>query len=80
MRRMPSARRLSALDQAVARQMAASAAPWPEVVTIGTGMPGPDGAMAGEPDAAAIERATAAIRPRGPGHVWRPAQPVVLPG
>ncbi len=82
-----AARRLTArtgdasdADQAVARQMAASAAPWPEAVTIDTGLPGPDGALAGEPDAAAIERATAAIRPHGPGHVWRPARPVVLPG
>ena len=82
-----TARRLTArtgdasdADQAVARQMAASAAPWPEAVTIDTGLPGPDGALAGEPDVAAIERATAAIRPRGPGHVWRPARPVVLPG
>ncbi len=82
-----TARRLAArttdvsdADEGVAAQMAASVVPWPEAVTIDTGQPGPGGTPAGEPAAAAVERALAVIRPCGPGHVWRPARPVVLPG
>jgi hypothetical protein len=67
---------ISDASETVARHMAASAIPWPEAVTIDTGLRGPDG----EPGAAAIESAMAAIRPRGPDRVWHPARPVVLPG
>ncbi|HTT50039.1 MAG TPA: AAA family ATPase [Streptosporangiaceae bacterium] len=66
---------------AIARQMAAMQAPWPEAVTIHTGGPGPSG----EPPAPAepadpVRQALEAIRPPAPEHVWYPVRPVVLPG
>jgi predicted kinase len=53
-------------DAAIARQMAATQAPWPEAVTISTGGPGPGGAQPGAPaDPAALQQALEAIRPAG---------------
>jgi len=59
---------ISDADAAVARQMAALAAPWPEAVTIDTARPG-----------TAMEGTLKVIRPHGPEHVWRPVRPVMLP-
>lgn len=69
---------------AVARQMAAMQAPWPEAVTIDTGGAGPGAGQPGPPgsadaDADAVQRAIKAIRPPGPQHAWRPVRPVMVP-
>jgi predicted kinase len=57
---------VSDADAAIARQMAATQAPWPEAVTISTGGPGPGGAQPGAPaDPAALQQALEAIRPAG---------------
>jgi aminoglycoside phosphotransferase family enzyme/predicted kinase len=57
---------ISDADAAVARQMAAAQAPWPEAVTLDTrGMP-PDRAEQGTAGPVAVQRALRAIRPPGP--------------
>ena len=68
-----TARRLAArtggvsdADAAVARQMAATQAPWPEAVTIDTGGPAPGDTQPGAPvGTAALQQALKAIRPAG---------------
>ena len=65
---------ISDADAAIARQMAAVEAPWPEAVTIDTGQlsPGTAPAVPGEPPDAVVQQAMEAIRPNRPEHVWRP--------
>ena len=68
-------------DAAIARQMAADQAPWPEAVTIDTSQlsPGTASVTPGEPPDPVVQKATEAIRPPRPEHVWRPVRPVLLP-
>ncbi|HLN68262.1 MAG TPA: AAA family ATPase [Streptosporangiaceae bacterium] len=77
-----AARRMSArasgasdADQAVAAEMEAVAEPWPDASVIDTG----SGGTARAPSGTAQE-AVEMIRPHGPGHLWRPARPYMLPG
>ena len=72
---------ISDADAAIARQMAAVEAPWPEAVTIDTGQLGPGTAPVapGEPPDVVVQQAMEAIRPHRPEHVRRPARPVLLP-
>jgi aminoglycoside phosphotransferase family enzyme/predicted kinase len=54
-------------DPAIAAQLAAHQAPWPAAITIDTSAAaGQAGAPSGP-----VRQALAAIRPHGPGHVWR---------
>ncbi|HEY1345387.1 MAG TPA: AAA family ATPase [Streptosporangiaceae bacterium] len=57
---------VSDADVAVARQMAAVQAPWPEAVTINTGGAGPDRLEQSTAGAVAVQRAVRAIQPPGP--------------
>ena len=73
---------ISDADVAVARQMAAMQAPWPEAVTIdtggagsGAGQPGPPGPASADP----VQQAIKAIQPPGPQQAWRPVRPVMVP-
>jgi len=62
---------VSDADVAVARQMAATQAPWPEAVTIDTSGPAPAVAQPGPPgpaDPVALQRALKAIRPPAARH------------
>jgi len=57
---------------AVAAQLAASQAPWPDAVVVDT---------SGEPGLAdPVDLALRSIRPHGPEHVWRPARSYMPPG
>jgi aminoglycoside phosphotransferase family enzyme/predicted kinase len=63
---------------AVAAQMAAAQAPWPDAIVLDTG----NGTAADDgpgPLAGPLRRALEAIRPHGPEHVWRPVRPYMLP-
>ena len=73
---------ISDAGTAVARQMAAREAPWPEAVTIDTALlsPGTGAAVPGQPPGAAVQQAVQAIRPHQPAHTWRPARPLLPPG
>ena len=77
-----AARRMSArggdasdADPAIARNMAAIMASWPEAMVIDA----EHGGVGGKPDGL-VWQALEAIRPRGPEHVWHPARPYMLPG
>ena len=62
---------VSDADVAVARQMAATQAPWPEAVTIDTSGPAPAVTPPGPPgpaDPVALQRALTAIRPPSARH------------
>jgi predicted kinase len=68
-------------DAQVARQMAAAMEAWPDATTIDTGRGGADGAPdESGPFGEQVQEALGIIRPYGPGHVWRPSRPVMLPG
>jgi predicted kinase len=58
----------------VAAQMAAVQEPWPEAIILDTSGEGDDADLAGP-----LGRASEAIRPHGPEHVWRPVRPYMLP-
>jgi len=74
-RRMSARTRgLSDADQAVAEEMRAITAPWPDAMVIDTERGGTAG-LPGE----CLEQALAAIRPHSPEHVWRPTRPYMLP-
>jgi len=62
-------------DPAIARDMAAVMAPWPDAMVIDTEA----GGIARAPDDF-VQQALEASRPHGPEHVWRPARPYMLPG
>lgn len=78
-------------DSDIAARMAATAAPWPEAVTLasegatsttgGSGFPAGAGTAAdsGWP-ADQVRRALDTIRPHGAEHVWRPTRPYMAPG
>ncbi len=57
-------------DAAIAAELAATADPWPQATAIDTGADGIDAALAAALDV---------VRPHGPGHVWHPARPYMLP-
>jgi len=68
---------LSDADADIAAQMASAAEPWPAAVTLITD---PAGApISGDGFGGLVQQALEVIRPHGPEHVWRPAQPVMLP-
>ena len=62
-------------DPAIAGQMAAVMAPWPDAMVIDTEGGGVAGGLGG-----LVQQALDAIRPHGPEYVWRPARPFMLPG
>jgi len=66
---------VSDADDAIAAQMEAFAEPWPDAAVIDTEAGG-TAQVARE----SVDRALEAIRPHGPGHIWRPGRPYMLPG
>jgi len=62
-------------DPAIAGQMAAVMAPWPDAMVIDTEGGGVAGGLGG-----LVQQVLDAIRPHGPEYVWRPARPFMLPG
>jgi len=76
--RIPGA---SDADRDIAQQMAADMVPWPEAVTIDT-RPGSNDNGTGQTSVTGdlIDRAVAAIRPRGPEPAWHPVRPYMSPG
>jgi hypothetical protein len=81
MRRRMAARQggASDADAGIARRMRAEMASWPVATTINTesGGIGKNERSAGF--AQLVEQVLDLIRPHGPGHVWRPTRPIMLP-
>jgi uncharacterized protein len=82
--RIPGA---SDADRAIAQQMSADMAPWPEAITIDT-HPGSHDNDAGQTNGTGqtsetgdlIDRAVTAVRPPRPESAWHPARPYMAPG
>ncbi len=60
---------------AIAAQLAAEQAPWPEAVVVDTAAEAGPGGRRSD----AVQRALGVIRPHGPEHVWRPVRPYMTP-